>query len=89
MKMICGANNYMKIKMTQSLIDKAYEAFRRSGNEMILTNQGLNRTELRMLEKTGIIEKVRLMGKRKYVDSSYQVLYGWKLIKLKIGAPDE
>ena len=57
---------------TDKLIKKAEMIFGKSPE--ILTGQGLNRTELRILEREKMIEK-----EKGYLKSSGQIIYKWRL----------
>jgi len=46
---------------------------------MIRTNEGLSRTELRALERRGIVRKLMAFGSRKYLDAVPSIHYMWAL----------
>lgn len=75
----------MKVVVTSELLGRAQEVFKQKG--AIYSNDGLTRTELRLLERKGLVEKSRYFRARKFVDSNSTVVYIWKpLPKLTLEA---
>lgn len=64
-----------KVKINDSFIAKAREVF--GARQSIMTGDGLTRTELRVLERHGFVERVRTAGKKKWSDSTATMTWAW------------
>ena len=63
------------------IIEKAVEIFRNlKGKKTILTGEGLTRTELRILERKGLVRKMTIYGTRKYKDTTPTMGYCWEWV---------
>lgn len=69
----------MKVRVTPELIAKAGKVFSEVKKGTIRTNEGLTRSELRALERKGIVRKMPTYGSRKYQDVSPSMSYIWEL----------
>jgi len=69
-----------KIRLIETDIIKARAAFKLLGGKMLPDTGLLSRTVLRALERKGLVEKVVIVGRRKYTDSTppMRYLYLWK-----------
>jgi len=69
-----------KLKLDE-VIEKAIKVFRNlEGKKTILTGEGLTRTELRMLERKGLVRKMTVYGTRKYKDITPTIGYAWEWV---------
>lgn len=69
-----------KIKLDET-IEKAVKIFRDlRGKKTILTGEGLTRTELRILERKGLVRKMPTYGTRKYRDTTPTMGYCWEWV---------
>lgn len=66
--------------LTDATIEKAEAVFNQAHDGRIVTGQGLNRKELRQLERAGIIES-RLMKNK----DTGAVIYEWKPVSVSEG----
>ena len=80
----------MKENKLDKIIEKAVKVFRNletstsidnpKGRKTILTGEGLSRTELRILERKGLVRKMVVYGTRKYKDSPVTEGYLWEWV---------
>jgi len=74
----------MKRNKLDEIIEKAVKVFREraasDGKKTILTGEGLTRTELRILERKGLVKKTAIYGARKYKDSAPTMSYIWEWV---------
>lgn len=68
-----------KIKLDE-LIKKAREVFVAAKKKTILTNEGLTRTELRALERVGLVRKMPTYRSKKYKDNPATLIYAWEWV---------
>ena len=72
-----------KLKLDE-VIEKAVKVFRElaatGGKKTILTGEGLTRTELRILERKGLVKKTAIYGTRKYKDITPTMGYCWEWV---------
>ena len=69
----------MKRNKLDEIIEKAVKVFRNlEGKKTILTGEGLTRTELRILERKGLVRKMTIYGTRKYKDITPTIGYCWE-----------
>lgn len=69
-----------KIRVTPELIAKVKKAFAEVKEETIKTGQGgLTRGELRALERKGIVERLPIFLKSKFVGVTPQKQWVWRL----------
>ena len=66
-----------KIRVTQKLIEKAMRAFESSGKKGMVVGKGLSRTELRSLERKGLVRRMSTFGSTKFVNYRGSVSYLW------------
>jgi len=62
------------------LIKKAKEVFKAAKKKTILTGGGLTRTELRLLERRGLVRKMPIYKEKKYKDNPSTMTHIWELI---------
>ncbi len=71
----------MKMNKLDEIIEKAVKVFRNlKGKKTILTNEGLTRTELRILERKGLVRKMPIYNARKYKDVTPTMGYCWEWV---------
>ena len=74
----------MKRNNLDEIIEKAVKVFRElacsGGKKTILTGEGLTRTELRILERKGLVRKMTIYGTRKYKDITPTIGYAWEWV---------
>ena len=73
-----------KQRLTNELIARAEEVFAKAGKEFIPVNVGLNRKELRALERAGIVEKMPSFKTRKYRNVNPSMTYVYRLIRINL-----
>ena len=66
-----------KVRVTQELIVKARRAFESSEKKGIIVGKGLNRSELRSLERKGLVRRMSTFGSTKFVNYRGSVSYLW------------
>ena len=71
-----------KCRITNELLAKAEKVFKAAAAQFIPVDQGLNRRELRALERAGIVEKMPTFKKRKYSNVNPPMAYVYRLIKI-------
>jgi len=71
----------MKKNNIDELTKRAEKIFENTKDNIIFTNQGLARRELRILERKGIIEKQPVFKVAKYVGVTPTMQYQWRLVK--------
>ena len=57
-----------KIRVTPELIAKAKKCFSAKGEKGVKVNEGLTRSELRALERKGLVEKQVFFSERKWAN---------------------
>jgi len=70
-----------KCRVTNELIEKAEKVFKAASVQFISVDRGLDRRELRALERAGIVEKMPTFKKRKYSNVNPPMAYVYRLIK--------
>ena len=69
-----------KARADENLIGKAERVFTASGGRSIIAGQGLSRSELRALERAGMVRKMITFGKQKYSGITGAIVYRWQWI---------
>jgi len=69
-----------KTRVTPGLIAKAKKVFKEAEKRSIIVGEGLNRAELRALERAELVRKMRTFGKAKYVGSAGTISYIWEWV---------
>ena len=69
-----------KVRVTSELIAKARKCFSAKGEKGVRVNEGLTRSELRALERKGLVEKQVFFAERKWanVAPTRFYVYQWK-----------
>ena len=69
-----------KVRVTPELITKAKKCFSAKGEKGVKVNEGLTRSELRALERKGLVEKRIFFSERKWanVTPTRFYVYQWK-----------
>ena len=69
-----------KVRVTSELIAKAKKCFSDKGEKGVRVNEGLTRSELRALERKGLVEKRIFFAERKWanVAPTRFYVYQWK-----------
>jgi len=78
-----------KVKVDNGLIEKAKEVFEKAGGRGIFINEGLNRKELRALERRGYVRKITTFGKQKYSGVTGSIMYLWQWDEIATGLVKE
>lgn len=69
-----------KIRVTNSLIEKVEKVFAKAKKKTIVASKDLTRTELRALERKGIVTKIPIHQVAKYVGETGASYYGYQLV---------
>ena len=69
-----------KARVNEYLVAKAVKAFAEVGGRSIISGQGLSRSELRALERAGMVRKMITFGKQKYSGITGAIVYRWQWI---------
>jgi len=69
-----------KVRVDNNLIAKAEEVFAKAKKKTIVASKDLTRTELRALERKGIVTKVPIHQASKYVGETGALYYGYQLV---------
>ena len=64
-----------KVKVDATLLDKAREALKEK--ELLRSSDILSRSELRALERKGYLERVRTQDRKKWVDATSAMQWGY------------
>lgn len=65
-----------KIRNTPELMEKFKQAF--EGKKTVLAGEGLSRAELRKLERLGLVERLGMYKRSKWVGVSGSIQYIWR-----------
>jgi len=67
-----------KVRVTSELIAKAKKCFSAKGEKGVKVNEGLTRSELRALERKGLVEKQVFFSERKWANVAPTKYYIWR-----------
>ena len=69
-----------RLRLTDELQSRVAEVFK-NPRQLVFSGEGFSRTELRFLERRGIIEKTRMVRRSRFTDGGSAVMYAYRLVR--------